>query len=96
MCCVVLGWVKEQRAHTPEKCAHDCASLCWPPCLLCRCHHHNLQLDIVVSGLEDTMMVACQETMKTADELQINYRVAAFVNAIKKIHSCYIDAGITV
>lgn len=42
------------------------------------------------------MMVACQETMKTADELQINYRVAAFVNAIKKIHSCYIDAGITV
>lgn len=27
LCCVVLGWVKEQRAHTPEKCAHDCASM---------------------------------------------------------------------
>jgi glutamate dehydrogenase (NAD(P)+) len=54
------------------------------------------ELDIVRSGLEDTMAKGADETIKTANELSINYRTAAFVNALRKIETVYSEAGITI
>lgn len=51
--------------------------------------------DLVYSGLEDTMAVAVQETIATAEEYKCTYRTAAFVNAIKKIYQTYEEAGFT-
>lgn len=51
--------------------------------------------DIVYSGLEDTMSTAVAETIATANKHNVSYRVAAFINAITKIATCYTDAGIT-
>jgi glutamate dehydrogenase (NAD(P)+) len=51
--------------------------------------------DIVYSGLEDTMAVAVAETFATAQKHGVNYRIAGFINAIKKIEVTYKDAGFT-
>lgn len=51
--------------------------------------------DIVYSGLEDTMAIAVQETLATAEKYNVSYRVAAFINALKKIETTYRDAGLT-
>jgi len=52
--------------------------------------------DIVYSGLEETMTQAVGETLKTADEHKVSYRVAGFINALKSIEAAYGDAGITI
>jgi len=49
--------------------------------------------DIVYSGLQDTMETACKETRETADELKTTFRMGAYVNALRKIHQAYRDAG---
>lgn len=51
--------------------------------------------DIVYSGLEDTMALAVAETIATADKYGVSYRIAGFINAIKKIEVTYRDAGLT-
>jgi glutamate dehydrogenase (NAD(P)+) len=51
--------------------------------------------DIVYSGLEDTMAQAVQETYQTAQKYGCNYRIAGFINAVKKIETTYRDAGLT-
>lgn len=51
--------------------------------------------DIVYSGLEDTMAIAVSETIATAAKYGISYRLAGFVNAVKKIEITYRDAGLT-
>jgi glutamate dehydrogenase (NAD(P)+) len=51
--------------------------------------------DIVYSGLEDTMAQAVQETLTTATKYGVNYRLAGFINSIKKIETTYRDAGLT-
>jgi len=53
------------------------------------------EIDLVYSGLEEVMCSAVQETKKTAKEKNCTFRIAAYVNAIEKIHKCYADAGIT-
>jgi glutamate dehydrogenase (NAD(P)+) len=53
------------------------------------------ELDIVRSGLEDSMQHAVNQTIATAAELNVNYRMAAFVNSIRKIEVTYREAGIT-
>eukprot|EP00898_Chlorokybus_atmophyticus_P001464 jgi/Chlat1/2318/Chrsp17S00170 len=50
--------------------------------------------DFVVSGLEETMTVAFQAVRQTAMERNVNYRTAAYINAIEKIGNSYITAGI--
>ncbi|KAJ9060160.1 NADP-dependent glutamate dehydrogenase [Entomophthora muscae] len=47
--------------------------------------HGAEEHELVYSGLEDTMIVACKETLDTANLKGIDYRTAAFVNAIQKI-----------
>ena len=51
--------------------------------------------DIVYSGLEDTMAQGVAETLATARAKKVTYRLAAFINAIDKVASCYKDAGLT-
>lgn len=53
------------------------------------------EVDIVYSGLEDTMNAALRETVETANRLKCNYRSAAFVNCVDKIAVTYREAGIT-
>lgn len=48
---------------------------------------------IVHSGLEDTMINASQETMLTAKQKNIDFRTAAFVNALNKIIKASGKAG---
>ena len=50
--------------------------------------------DIVYSGLEDTMVSACAETRKTALAKGLDYRTAAFFNAIMKIALVTAESGI--
>jgi glutamate dehydrogenase (NAD(P)+) len=54
------------------------------------------ELDLVRSGLDDSMRAALQEIIETRnsnDRVQ-DYRTAAYVNAIRKISRSYIDVGI--
>jgi glutamate dehydrogenase (NAD(P)+) len=53
------------------------------------------EIDIVYSGLEEVMCSAVEETKETAARINCSLRIAAYVNAIEKIHKCYLDAGIT-
>lgn len=41
------------------------------------------------------MSTAVAETISTAEKHGVSYRIAAFINAIKKIEVAYRDAGIT-
>jgi len=52
--------------------------------------------DLVDSGLEDTMIMAYQEThgMWTQHDKKISQRTAAFINSINKIAQSYLDLGI--
>jgi len=51
---------------------------------------------LVYSGLEEIMCGAVEDTKTTAKRLNVSLRIAAFVNAIEKIHKCYLDAGLTI
>ncbi len=53
------------------------------------------EVDIVYSGLEDTMNESLNQTVNTANRLKCSYREAAFVNALSKIATCYREAGLT-
>jgi len=55
------------------------------------------ELDLVRSGLDDTMRVAFQdirEVMKTYTDIK-DYRTAAYVVAITKVARSYYDLGLT-
>jgi glutamate dehydrogenase (NAD(P)+) len=54
------------------------------------------ELDLVRSGLDDSMRHAFQEMRETrAENAKVsNYRVAAYVNAIRKIARSYLDIGV--
>ncbi|OZJ02616.1 Glutamate dehydrogenase, mitochondrial [Bifiguratus adelaidae] len=51
--------------------------------------HGAEEHELVYSGLEDTMMLACEETRVTANERNTDYRTAALINAIQKIATVY-------
>ncbi|KAJ1976297.1 NADP-dependent glutamate dehydrogenase [Dimargaris verticillata] len=55
--------------------------------------HGAEEHDLVYSGLEDTMITACAETLATAKEKDIDFRTAAYVNAIRKIATVYEGSG---
>ncbi|KAI7889047.1 uncharacterized protein EV154DRAFT_515667 [Mucor mucedo] len=55
--------------------------------------HGAEEADLVYSGLEDTMIQACQETRQTANLKQVDFRTAAYVNAIQKIAAVYEGSG---
>ena len=55
--------------------------------------------DLVNSGLQDTMITAYQEIRETrmqyrSDEKEVDYRTAAFINAIHRIAKSYMQLGI--
>ena len=41
------------------------------------------------------MCSAVEETKATSKRLGVTLRIASYVNAIEKVHKCYMDAGIT-
>ena len=41
------------------------------------------------------MAEAVGQTLATAKKHNVSYRIAGFINAIKKIETCYKDAGMT-
>ncbi|OBZ84578.1 Glutamate dehydrogenase, mitochondrial [Choanephora cucurbitarum] len=55
--------------------------------------HGAEEADLVYSGLEDTMIQACQETRQTAEIKQVDFRSAAYINAIQKIAAVYEGSG---
>eukprot|EP01112_Ceratiomyxa_fruticulosa_P011288 TRINITY_DN304_c0_g1_i5.p1 TRINITY_DN304_c0_g1~~TRINITY_DN304_c0_g1_i5.p1 ORF type:complete len:513 (+),score=100.77 TRINITY_DN304_c0_g1_i5:130-1668(+) len=55
--------------------------------------HGADEIDLVRSGLDDTMTNACQETRKTAMDRNTDYRTAAFYNAIMKIKTVFESSG---
>jgi len=55
--------------------------------------HGADEVDIVRSGLDDTMTTACAETRKTALEKNTDFRTAALYNAIMKIKAVYESSG---
>lgn len=62
-------------------------------------HRENIEKgpserDIVHSGLEETMIQACNETVTTANTIGCSLRLAAYVNAIHKIRSLYNKRGV--
>ncbi len=54
------------------------------------------ELDLVRSGLDDSMRQAFQEMRETREESKkiTSYRMAAYVNAIRKIARSYLDIGV--
>jgi len=60
-------------------------------------HEHLLrgptEIDLTYSGLEEVMCCAVEEVRQTAKAKQCSYRIAAYVNAIEKIHTVYSDSG---
>jgi glutamate dehydrogenase (NAD(P)+) len=52
------------------------------------------EVDLVYSGLEETMAVAYQETRETAHAKNTDLRTAAFINAIEKVAVTYSEMGI--
>jgi glutamate dehydrogenase/leucine dehydrogenase len=44
------------------------------------------EINLVYSGLEDVMCEAVDETKKKSRELNVNLRIAAYVNALERIH----------
>jgi glutamate dehydrogenase (NAD(P)+) len=54
------------------------------------------ELDLVRSGLDDSMRQAFQEMRATreANKKITSYRMAAYVNAIRKIARSYLDIGV--
>ncbi|ORZ01475.1 hypothetical protein BCR43DRAFT_561701 [Syncephalastrum racemosum] len=55
--------------------------------------HGAEEADLIYSGLEDTMISACEETRQTANLKNVDYRTAAFINAIQKIAAVYEGSG---
>jgi len=55
--------------------------------------HGADEVDIVRSGLDDTMTTACAETRKSALEKHTDFRTAALYNAIMKIKAVYESSG---
>jgi len=55
--------------------------------------HGADEVDIVRSGLDDTMTTACAETRKSALEKNTDFRTAALYNAIMKIKAVYESSG---
>jgi len=54
------------------------------------------EIDIVYSGLEEIMTSAVQENWGYAVKHNMCFRDACLVNAIKKVHQCYEECGITI
>eukprot|EP01104_Vermistella_antarctica_P018822 TRINITY_DN7128_c0_g1_i1.p1 TRINITY_DN7128_c0_g1~~TRINITY_DN7128_c0_g1_i1.p1 ORF type:complete len:527 (-),score=158.23 TRINITY_DN7128_c0_g1_i1:130-1710(-) len=51
------------------------------------------EIDIVRSGLEDTMARACEETRHSANQMNVDFRTATLYNAIMKVQRVGFEAG---
>jgi len=54
------------------------------------------EIDLVTSGLEDVMCEAVEETKRTSQQRKIGLRMAAYVNALHRIHATTLKGAIGV
>ncbi len=54
------------------------------------------ELDIVYSGLEEIMCSATKDNWEYALEHNLNFRDACLGRAIKSVHNCYLECGLTI
>ena len=59
-------------------------------------HSGATEKDIVYSGLDETMTVSCQQVFDIVASHNTSMRMAAYINALNKIHAIYKDAGFTI
>lgn len=52
-------------------------------------------MDLVKSGIEEGFETAFSETIKTSEEMGVNWRRAAYINSLTKLHEHYEQVGIT-
>jgi len=52
-------------------------------------------MDLVKSGIEEGFETALNETIKTSQEMGVNWRRAAYINSLTKLHEHYEQVGIT-
>jgi len=52
-------------------------------------------MDLVRSGIEEGFETALNETIKTSEEMGVNWRRAAYINSLTKLHEHYEQVGIT-
>lgn len=55
--------------------------------------HGATERDIVYAGLDEIMSAATEEVIKTAINRKVDYRTAAFINAITKLDEFYNVSG---
>jgi len=55
--------------------------------------HGSHERDFVYSGLEGTMTHSWDQILQTSKELKVNFRTAAYINAIDKIVLSYEELG---
>jgi glutamate dehydrogenase/leucine dehydrogenase len=53
-------------------------------------------LDLVYTGLDNIMSESLRETVETANKEKLSLRIAAYLNAIKRIHVQYERVGFTI
>ena len=54
------------------------------------------EIDLVNSGLEDVMCEAVEETKRTSQQRKIGLRMAAYVNALHRIHATTLKGAVGV
>lgn len=53
-------------------------------------------IDIVYTGLDNIMGTALMQTVNTAEKTGLTLRIAAYVNALKRIYHHYEMLGVTI
>ncbi len=54
------------------------------------------ELDLIYSGLEDTMKQAVYETIEIANQYNVDFRTGSYINALNKIIKIYESSGISI
>lgn len=53
-------------------------------------------IELVYTGLDFIMSNSLRHIVQTSEKLNVNLRIAAFVDAIERIHACYDSVGVTI
>ena len=86
---------EEHRGETILKALNSISSNKLSPKIIDQLVHGANEGDLIASGLEDTMRVAFQEILEKKLSLNLpNYRIAAYIIALKKIEKSYLELGL--
>ncbi|HIA61074.1 MAG TPA: glutamate dehydrogenase, partial [Pelagibacterales bacterium] len=86
---------EEHRGETILKALNSISSNKLSPKIIDQLVHGANEEDLIASGLEDTMRVAFQEILEKKLSLNLpNYRIAAYIIALKKIEKSFLELGL--